>query len=44
MGLKAETGSVIFMSQTEKIKRYAIYGFAVFLIALIIILLKYRRI
>ncbi|MBI2047001.1 lamin tail domain-containing protein [Candidatus Pacearchaeota archaeon] len=44
MGLKAETGSVIFMSQTEKIKKYAIYGFAVFLIALIIILLKYRRI
>ena len=44
MGLKAETGSVIFMSQTEKIKKYAIYGFAVFLVLLIIVLLKYRRI
>lgn len=43
-GLKAETGSVIFMSQTERIKKYAIYGFAVFLIVLIIILLRYRRI
>ena len=35
---------ILFMSKREMIKKYLIYAFAAFLVALIIVLFKYLRI
>ncbi|HLD37704.1 MAG TPA: hypothetical protein VJA86_03895, partial [Candidatus Nanoarchaeia archaeon] len=37
-------GGILFMSKREMIKKYLIYAFAAFLVALIIVLFKYLRI